>query len=88
MFFGDYLEGSSNIASNLASSASYSLAPTIIAIMMTLVGGFLALTGILLDSIGRMLNRIIINSQNGVNVSKATEPMELNEFKDITTKSK
>ena len=88
MFFGDYLEGSSNIASNLASSASYSLAPTIIAIMMTLVGGFLALTGILLDSIGGMLNRIIINSQNGVNVSKATEPMELNEFKDITTKSK
>ena len=89
MFFGDYLAKSSiSIAGNFAPSASYSLLPTILAIMMTLAGGFLALTGIILDSMGKMINRIVINSQNGINVSNTTEPVKLNKFKDVNIKSK
>ena len=89
MFFGDYLAKSSiSVASNFAPSASYSLFPTILAMFMILGGGFLALTGIILDSMGRMLNRTIINSQNGINVSKATKPRKFNEFKDAFIKSK
>ena len=48
LFFGDYLGGGSR-----------SLLPTILAIMMTLVGGFLAFTGIILDSMTRMINRVV-----------------------------
>ena len=48
VFFGDYLGGTTK-----------SLAPTVIAIMMTLVGGFLAFTGIILDSMTRMINRVV-----------------------------
>lgn len=47
LFFGDYLARSSIIVP----SASYSLVPMIFTIMMILVGGFLALTGIILNSI-------------------------------------
>ena len=83
MFFGDYLGKSvHSIAGSIAPSASYSLAPTILAIMMTLAGGFLALTGIILDSMGRMLNKIMINSQSELNISKVTESRELNKLKD------
>ena len=48
MFFGDYLGGTTK-----------SLLPTVLAIMMTLVGGFLAFTGIILDSMTRMINRVV-----------------------------
>ena len=89
MFFGDYLAKSSySIAGSFAPSASYSLFPTILAIMMTLAGGFLALTGIILDSMGKMLNRIIINSQNEINASKTSESIEFNKFNDNNIKSK
>lgn len=50
MFFGDYLGGGSK-----------SLLPTVLAIMATLAGGFLAFTGIILDSIARMINHVINN---------------------------
>ena len=50
MFFGDYLGGTNK-----------SLLPTVLAIMMTLAGGFLAFTGIILDSMSRMLNRVVNN---------------------------
>ncbi len=53
----------SGIASSIAPSAAYSLAPTIISIMLTLTGGFLALTGIILDSMSRMMNQIINTNQ-------------------------
>jgi len=53
MFFGDYL-----------ARTSTSLAPTMFAIMITLAGGFLAFTGIILDSIGRMMNRIANDSSH------------------------
>jgi glycosyltransferase involved in cell wall biosynthesis len=79
MFFGEYLANSS---SNIA----HSLTPTILSLMMILAGGFLALTGIILDSMGKMIDRAI-NSQNGVNISKSAKNMEFNEFKD-TIKSK
>lgn len=49
-FFGDYLARSSPIVT----SSSYSLAPTIFAMMMTMMGGFLALTGIILNSIEKL----------------------------------
>ncbi len=89
IFFGDYLARSSNnIASSLAPSVSHSLAPTILAIMMTLAGGFLALTGIILDSMGKMLNKIVINSQNGIDIHESPKHIKLNKFKDINTKGK
>ncbi len=50
MFFGDYLGGGSK-----------SLLPTVLAIMATLAGGFLAFTGIILDSIARMINHVVNN---------------------------
>ena len=63
LFFGDYLAKSSSITASIAPSAAYSLAPTILAVMMTLIGGFLILAGILLDSMGKMIDRVMINSQ-------------------------
>ena len=88
IFFGDYLARSSNsIASSIAPSAAYSLAPTIIAIMLTLTGGFLALTGIILDSMSRMINRIA-SSSNGFNISRTSKQVEFNEAKDIELKGK
>jgi glycosyltransferase involved in cell wall biosynthesis len=87
MFFGDYLAKSSqSIASSIAPSAAYSLAPTILAIMMILAGGFLALTGIILDSMNKMINRIMI--PNGINISKPTEQIKFNKPKDTEMKSK
>ena len=88
MFFGDYLAKSSNsLASTIAPSAAYSLAPTILAIMLTLIGGFLALTGIILDSMGKMINRIM-RSQNGINISKPTKTVDFNKPKDTEMKGK
>ncbi|MCZ3367503.1 MULTISPECIES: glycosyltransferase family 2 protein [Methanobacterium] len=88
MFFGDYLAKSSNsIASSIAPSAAYSLAPTILAIMMTLTGGFLALTGIILDSMTKLINKVM-NSQNGIIISKSTESVEFNKIKDMNLKGK
>ena len=63
LFFGDYLAKSSSIAASIAPSSAYSLAPTILAVMMTMIGGFLILAGILLDSMGKMIDRVMINSQ-------------------------
>jgi glycosyltransferase involved in cell wall biosynthesis len=89
MFFGDYLAKSSHsITGTFAPSASYSLAPTILAIMMTLSGGFLALTGIILDSMSKMINRAIINPQNGINISKSTGNAEFNKSENMDMKSK
>jgi glycosyltransferase involved in cell wall biosynthesis len=86
MFFGNYM--SSHIAGNITPSASYGLAPTILAIMMTLIGGFLVLTGILLDSMGKMIDRIIISSQNGASISKSAEGIDFNKLKKTNIKSK
>ena len=85
IFFGDYMAISSN---NIAPSVSYSLAPTILAIMMTLIGGFLVLTGILLDSMGKMIDRILISSQNGALISKSTESIDFNKHNEMNIKSK
>ena len=67
IFFGDYLARSSPIVT----PASYSLASTIFAMMMTMMGGFLALTGIILNSI----EKSNYNSQNRV---KSTEHIDFN----------
>ena len=89
MFFGDYLAKSSpSIASSIAPSSSYSLAPTILAIMMTIIGGFLALTGIILDSMSKMINRIMYNSQKEPIISKSTKKVEFNTIKDMNLKGK
>ena len=53
MFFGDYLDG-----------ASSTLLPTVLAIMLTLGGGLLLITGIILDSISKMIYRILNGSNN------------------------
>ena len=63
IFFGDYLGGTTK-----------SLAPTVIAIMMTLVGGFLAFTGIILDSMSRMINRVINNPNYDIPSNKVSSP--------------
>ena len=86
MFFGNYIEVSLNNANNI--EPSYSLAPTIIAIMMTLIGGFLVLSGILLDSMGKMIDRVLISSRNGINISKSTEGIDFNKSKEVSIKSK
>jgi glycosyltransferase involved in cell wall biosynthesis len=64
MFFGDYLGG-----------INKSLLPTVLAIMMTLAGGFLAFTGIILDSMSRMINRVVNNPNYDIrtNVSSTVE---------------
>lgn len=57
-FFGEYL-----------ARTTTSLAPTILAILLTCCGGFLALTGIILDSMSRMfyrLNNEVTNHPNNV----------------------
>ena len=82
MFFGNYMA----VTSSSALPASYSLAPTILAIMMTLVGGFLVLSGILLDSMVKIMDRILISSQNEVNIPKSTEVIDFN--KETNMKSK
>lgn len=88
MFFGDYLaKSSASIAGSIVPSAAYSLAPTILAIMMTMIGGFLALTGIILDSMTKMINRIMI-PQNEINISQPTEHIKFNKTKDIEMKGK
>ena len=86
MFFG--MAVPSNNTGNIAPPFSYSLAPTIFAIMMTLIGGFLVLTGILLDSMGKMIDRILISSQNGALISKSTENIDFNKLKDEYIKGK
>ena len=86
LFFGDYLAKSSSIAASIAPSSAYSLAPTILAVMMTLIGGFLILAGILLDSMGKMIDRIIISSQNGIKMSN--EDLDFTKQDDVNTKGK
>lgn len=77
LFFGDYL-----------ARTTTSLTPTILAVMMTMAGGFLALTGIILDSMSRMINQLMNNSQNGINIPKSIEQVELNKMKDVEIKGK
>lgn len=55
-FFGEYLARSTT-----------SLAPTIFAIILTFFGGFLVLTGIILDSMSRMITRMANGNTNGQN---------------------
>jgi hypothetical protein len=55
--------------------------------MMILAGGFLALTGILLDSMSRMMNQFMNNSQNS-SISKSTGQVDFNKFKEMNIKSK
>ncbi len=65
LFFGDYLAGTST-----------TLLPTALTIMLTLAGGFLAFTGIILDSMSRMINRITNNSNQDIqfkNISSSHE---------------
>jgi glycosyltransferase involved in cell wall biosynthesis len=65
IFFGDYLGGTTK-----------SLAPTVIAIMMTMVGGFLAFTGIILDSMSRMINRVVNDPNYDINSSEVSSSPE------------
>lgn len=77
MFFGDYLANSSiSIAGSFVPSAAHSLAPTILAIMLTLAGGFLAFTGIILDSMSRLINKVASNSIHEVHFKNAPSPHE------------
>lgn len=76
LFIGSYLERTTT-----------SLTPTILAISFILTGGFLALTGIILDSMSRMITRIMKNPQNEVNVSKPNEYVRF-KLKDVDIKSK
>ena len=68
MFFGNYLD-----------KTTTSLLPTVLAIMMTLAGGFLAFTGIILDSMTRMINRILDDSHN-IHIKNASTS-NINEIK-------
>ena len=61
LFFGDYLGGTSK-----------SLLPTILAIMMTMTGGFLAFTGIILDSMTRMINRVVNDPNYDIRTSETS----------------
>ncbi len=63
MFFGNYLGGGSK-----------SLLPTVLAIMMTLAGGFLAFTGIILDSMSRMINRVVTNPTYAIRTDITSTP--------------
>lgn len=74
MFFGDYIAKSSNYA-GFAPLAAHSLLPTMMAIILTLAGGFLALVGIILHSISRMINNIVpnYNQSTAIQTDKANE---------------
>lgn len=76
LFFESYIERTTT-----------SLTPTILAISFILTGGFLALTGIILDSMSKMITQIMKNPQNEVNVSKPNEYVKF-KLKDVDTKSK
>lgn len=76
IFFGSYLERTST-----------SLTPTILAIALILTGGFLTLLGIILDSMSRMITRIMKNPQTEFNAPKPNEYVKL-KLKDIYIKSK
>jgi len=65
IFFGDYL-----------ARTTTSLAPTIIAIMVTLAGGFLAFTGLILDSMSRMINRVVNDSNHDVQFNDTSSSHE------------
>ena len=54
-------------------SAAKSLMPTILAIMLTIGGGLLLITGIILDSMSKMINRILGNSNN-ISPDPITQP--------------
>jgi glycosyltransferase involved in cell wall biosynthesis len=61
-FFGEYI-----------SRTSTSLAPTILAILLTCCGGFLALTGIILDSMSRMITRLTNAPANSLNSNESPD---------------
>jgi glycosyltransferase involved in cell wall biosynthesis len=65
MFFGDYL-----------AKTTTSLAPTIFAIMLTLAGGFLAFTGLILDSMSRLINRVVNDSNHDVQFNDTSSSHE------------
>ena len=71
-FFGDYV-----------TRTTTNLTPTVLAIMLTLGGGFLALAGIILDSMGRMINQIALNNKYGINIPNPREQVEFSEFEDV-----
>ena len=75
MFFGDYIAKSSNYA-GFVPLAAHSLLPTMMAIILTLAGGFLALVGIILHSISRMINHLIpdYNQFPDIHTPQADEP--------------
>ncbi|MDI6724009.1 MAG: glycosyltransferase family 2 protein [Methanobacterium sp.] len=64
MFFGDYIYGGST-----------TLIPTVLAILLTLGGSFLALTGMILHSMSRMINNFIpnYNRSSDIHTPKADE---------------
>ena len=64
-FFSEYLTGN-----------TYQPYPTVLAILLTCSGGFLALTGILLDSMSKMLSKLTNERINGTKTGK-TEDINL-----------
>ncbi len=56
MFFGNYIYGGST-----------SLLPTVLAVLLTIAGSFLVLTGIILHSMSRMINNLIPNFNQNLN---------------------
>ncbi|WP_414468893.1 glycosyltransferase family 2 protein [Methanobacterium sp. ACI-7] len=65
-FFGEYLAHTTS-----------SLLPTVLAALLTLGGGFLAITGIILDSMSKMLNRLTSSSTQDNAIS---EDIDFNQY--------
>lgn len=85
IFFGDYLAQSNSIAG--VPSASKSLMPTVLAIMLTLGGGFLALTGIILDSMSKMINHVLNNSNHTIPSSNIDHGIKIETPQDLRPKT-
>ncbi len=82
MFFGDYV-AKSTIYAGFAPSASTSLAPTMFAILLTMAGGFLAIVGIILHSISRMINNIVPHFNQNLNSSLFKDSEHYPELKSM-----
>ncbi|MGF7119207.1 glycosyltransferase family 2 protein [Methanobacterium oryzae] len=85
IFFGDYLSHSISISG--VPYASKSLMPTILAIMLTLGGGFLALTGIILDSMSKMIKHVLNNPNSNVGTSNIRPDIKIETSQDLTLKT-
>ena len=83
ILFNDYI-----VKSSIIPSAPSSLAPIIFAVVMTMAGGFLVLTGVLLDSMEKMIDRFLIGSQNKISVSKSTKGIDFSKSETVDLKGK